>query len=159
MNPSDKSFEAKLASLRPSQPSNDLPERIAQSVREATPEILAGDPLVMPRRQWNWYAAGLAATVLLALTAIWFSLTNQTTQPMQTQQRSTAGKIRIMTPIADVDIAVSEGDRSLPTMGNFLHAMRDSTQAIDGLLQQHAHSPMPASGPLSVNDFLGESSS
>jgi len=159
MNDHDKEFEAKLASMRPTEPSEDLIDRIAFRVSDQQPTAVDNDRRVVhyPFRIWS-ACAGLAAAVILALTFwLWFAVPSD--MPDVTRREPVSNGEPVITPPEIDGIASQEIDETSPTLGNFIHAMRESPEALDVLLQKHAQSLMPATRNVSLSELLEDTSS
>jgi len=165
MNSHDQQFEAKLASLRPAKPSEDLVDRIALGASDQQPSVVENEQnfVRLPFRIWP-VVAGLAAALLVALT-IWFSVPSD--KPNLADPGSdTEGDPDMAPPEKNdlpppelVDIAPLDMDEALPSVGNYVSAMRESPESFDLLLQKHADNLMPPTGNPSLNELMKEAAS
>jgi len=165
MNDPHQDFEAKLASMRPTKPSDDLLDRIAQRVSDGQPSAVKEQRSRIHRPFRIWLAvAGLAAAVLVA-TTVW--LLTPSDEPSLavpepgTYRDSDAAppKNNKITPPEFAHVAPPEIDDTLPTVGNYANAMRESPEAFDVLLQKHAETLLPPTRDLSLNQLMKETSS
>jgi hypothetical protein len=119
-------LEAELAALRPREPSPELPLRIGERLaRPASPKT------------WRWAIASIGLTLAIAAAIVFWP-------------RPPA----IVEPEPPVDLPSSIFDESLPTVWAYRHALSESPQALDAMLDEQSLRTLPAGAePALVHPF------
>ena len=158
----DQQVEEKLESLRPTKPSAELIDRIAQRAMERQPiaELNKQDSRGQPFLIWSVFA-GLAAVLLVAL-AMRFLVPSDESRVAEPKGGAEGGPEVVPSendndePPKLFDLARQEMDEDLPTLGNYLSAMRESPELFDTLLQKHAANLLPPTGNPTLDELTKE---